>query len=218
VSVKDIANPAGIISAAIALLASLAAVVFADDIGTLLYLGGVVLVGTLALCLGILLRKGRQQRIVSFAVFAAFLCVTAGVVISQRTIRPHLLWLISSNRYKNEVLSNAVAANGELKHMEWDGDGWGSGVTGEWTGYIVFDPSDSLSPTTKEYAPKEYTGIPCKVILVRRLEKQWYSVVLDMNQFWDKTHPNCRSTYSPFSLIESSLHSLTFSTTTVHEY
>lgn len=35
-------------------------------------------------------------------------------------------------------------------------------------------------------------GIPCKVILVRRLEKQWYSIVLDMNQFWDKMHPGCR--------------------------
>ena len=115
------------------------------------------------------------------AAFGAFLIVTIGVVINQRQIRPHLLWLVRSNRYKSEVL--AAAANGELQHVEWDGDGWGSGATGDWMGYVVFDPSDALSAETRNNVPTEYKGIPCKVILVRRLEKQWYSVVLDMNQF-----------------------------------
>jgi hypothetical protein len=73
----------------------------------------------------------------------------------------------------------------------WDGDGWGSGATGDWMGYVVFDPSDSLSMARKKNVPTEYAGIPCKVIVVRRLEKRWYSVVLDMNQFWDKMHPGC---------------------------
>ncbi|MBZ5649025.1 MAG: hypothetical protein LAO18_00930 [Acidobacteriia bacterium] len=123
------------------------------------------------------------------AAFGAFLIVTIGVVINQRQIRPHLLWLVRSNRYKSEVL--AAAANGELQHVEWDGDGWGSGATGDWMGYVVFDPSDALSAETRNNVPTEYKGIPCKVILVRRLEKQWYSVVLDMNQFWDRMHPGC---------------------------
>jgi hypothetical protein len=126
---------------------------------------------------------------VSLAAYGAFLIVTVGVVISQRQIRPHLLWLVWSNRYKSEVLANASAANGELRHVEWNGDGWGSGVTGDWMGYVVFDPSDSLSAATRNNVPTEYKGIPCKVILVRCLEKQWYSVVLDMNQFWDRMHP-----------------------------
>jgi len=128
---------------------------------------------------------------VSVAAFGAFLIVAVGVVISQYRIRPHLLWLVSSNRYQTEVLANAPAANGELKHVEWNGDGWGSGATGDWMGYVVFDPSDSLSAATRNNLPTEYKGIPCKVKLVRRLEKQWYSVVLDMNQFWDRMHPRC---------------------------
>jgi len=121
-----------VFSAGVALIASLVAVVFTSDIGTLLYLIGVAIVGTLALLLGIALRRGRQQRIVSVAAFGAFLIVTLGVVISQRQIRPHLLWLVWSNRYKSVVLANAAAANGELKHVEWNGDGWGSGATGDW--------------------------------------------------------------------------------------
>ncbi len=179
-----------VFTAAVALIASLGGVFFTSDIGTLLYLVGVAILGTLALLLGIALRRD-QQRIMSVAAVAAFLIVTAGVVFSQSQIRPHLLWLVWSNRYKSEVLANSAAGNGEFKHVEWDGDGWGSGATGDWMGYVVYDPLDSLSAATKNTVPIEYKGIPCKVISVRRLEKQWYSVVLDMNQFWDKMHPGC---------------------------
>jgi len=178
-----------VFSATVALIASLMAMVFTSDIGTLLYLVGITIL-CIALSLGIAPRKGRG-RITWISVFGAFLIVTAGVVISQRQIRPHLLWLIWSNRYKSEVLANSTADNGEFKHMEWDGDGWGGTPIGDWMGYVVFDPSDSLSAAIKNNVPTEYKGIPCEVILVRRLEKQWYSVVLDMNQFWDRMHPDC---------------------------
>ena len=178
-------------SAAVALIASLVAIVFTSDIGTLLYLIGIAILSTLLLGIAIALRRGRQQRLTSVAAFGVFLFVTVGVLISQRQIRPHLLWLVWSNRYKSEVLANSAAANGEFKHVEWDGDGWGSGATGDWMGYVVFNPSDSLSAATMTNVPTQYEGIPCKVILVRRLETQWYSVVLDMNQFWDKMHPGC---------------------------
>jgi hypothetical protein len=180
-----------VFSAAVALIASLVAILFTSDIGTLFYLVGVVILATLALLLLIAFWRGRQQRITSVAVFGTFLIVTFGVLVSQRQIRPHLFWLVWSNRYKSEVLADSTAPNDHFKHVEWDGDGWGSGVTGDWTGYVVFDPSDSLLPATRDNATTEYKGIPCKVILVRRLEKQWYSIVLDMNQFWDKMHPGC---------------------------
>jgi hypothetical protein len=191
VGVKSVVNSVPvIISAAIALIVSLAAIVSTGDIGTLLYLIGVPIVGILALSLAFALRgrSSATHRVVS--VFGTYLIVTLGVVVSQYQIRPHLLWLVWSNRYKSDVLANAAVANGELKHTEWDGDGWGSGATGDWIGYLVFDPADSLSAAAKN-VPTEYQGIPCKVILVRRLEKHWYSVVLDMNQFWDRMHPHC---------------------------
>jgi len=178
-------------SAAVALIASLVVIVFTSGIGMALYLLAVAILGALALLLAIALHGGRGRRIMSVAVFGAFLTVTAGMVVLQWHTRPHLLWLIWSHRYKSEVLVGSAAGNGEFKHMEWDGDGWGDGVSGDWMGYVVYDPSDSLSAATKNNAPTEYKGIPCKVILVRRLERQWYSVVLDMNQFWDKMHPGC---------------------------
>jgi hypothetical protein len=179
-----------VFSAAVALFASLVAIVFTSDIGTLLYLIGIAFLSTLLLGIAIALRRGRQQRLTSVAAFGAFLIVTVGVLISQQQIRPRLLWLVWANRYKSEVLADSGAANGEFKHVEWYGDGWGTGATGDWMGYVVFDPSDSLS-AARQNVPTEYAGIPCKVILVRRLEKRWYSVVLDMNQFWDKMHPGC---------------------------
>jgi hypothetical protein len=191
VAVKRSRLIAVVFSGAVALIASLVAIVSTSDIGTLLYLVGIVILSTLLLGISIALRRGRQQRLTPVAAFGAFLIVTVCVLISQRQIRPHLLWLVWSNRYKGEVLANSAAANGEFKHVEWDGDGWGSGATGDWMGYVVFDPTDSLSAARKKDVPTEYAGIPCKVILVRRLEKRWFSVVLDMNQFWDKMHPGC---------------------------
>ncbi len=191
-AVKHSAKPFPIaLSAAVALIASLVAVVFTSDIVTLLYLLAVSILDMFALLLAaIALRRGRKKAKVAVAAFGAFLLVTAVIVVNQRHIRPHLRWLVWSQRYKSEVLETAPG-NGEFKHVEWDGDGWGDGVTGDWMGYVVFDPSDSLSATTKSGVPADYDGIPCKVILVRRLERQWYSVVLDMNQFWDKMHSDC---------------------------
>src|SRR5207237_9461811 len=99
-----------------------------------------------------------------------------------------MMW---SHRYKSEVLRDSAFTNSELKHVEWEGDGWGSAATGDWMGYVVFDPSDSLAEASKSRVPAKVNGIPCTVVSVRRLEHQWYSVVLDMNQFWDKMHPAC---------------------------
>jgi uncharacterized membrane protein len=179
-----------IVSAAVALVASLA-VLFTNDLLTLLYSVGVTLLGIFALLLWLALRKGRRHRIIALAVFGTFLAVTAAVVANQHQIRPHLLWLVWSGQYKSQVFADSSAFNGEFKHVEWDGDGWGSGATGDWMGYIVFDPSDSLSSATTSSVPTRHKGIPCGVISVRRLERQWYSVVLDMNKFWDKSHPGC---------------------------
>jgi len=181
------------LGAATALIASLLAVLLTSDIGTLLYLIAVAFlgIGFVGLSLGVGLRKGRHMSIRAVVVFVAFLAVTAVVVLNQSHFRPQLFWLAWSHRYKSEVLATSARSNGEFKHIEWDGDGWGSGATGDWMSYVVFDPSDSLSAATKSDVPEKYSGIPCTVIRVRRLEKQWYSVVLDMNQFWDKMHPAC---------------------------
>jgi hypothetical protein len=173
------------------LAAGLLAVVFGGDLGTVFYAVGVAALGTLTLLFVVATLNKRQQRVQALAVYVVCIAVTSLIIVNQAQLRRHILWLIWSNRYKTQALANSTRANTELKHIGWEGDGWGSGATGDWMGYVVFDPSDSLAAATKTSTPTTYQGIPCTVIAVRRLEKHWYSVVLEMNKFWDKKHPAC---------------------------
>jgi len=129
----------------------------------------------------------RKQFVVRAALAIAAL-IAIVVLWNFYDVRATVKWLAFSRHYKSAVLSEP-ATNGELKHIEWDG--WGGMPVGDWTAYVVFDPTDSLSAPSKSSTPAKYKGIPCDVILVRRLEKHWYSVVLEMNEFWDKMHPTC---------------------------
>jgi hypothetical protein len=131
-----------------------------------------------------------RRTIIAVALLAAFAAIIPVVLVNLSQLRPEAVWVTRSRTYKQHVRA-ATATEGELKHVEWDGDGWGGAATGDWMSYVVFDPSNSLSASMKSDQPRKVEGIPCTVIKVRRLENQWYSVVLDMNQFWDKMHPNC---------------------------
>ena len=92
-------------------------------------------------------------------------------------VRPHVYWLPWSQRYKQAVLSSS-AADHQLLHVEWDGDAWGGGTpVGDWTGYVVYDPRDSLQKKSTSEPPGMIIGVPCEVVAVRRLEPKWYSVV-----------------------------------------
>jgi len=131
-------------------------------------------------------RRPRQSPSMLFAL-VAFLVVSGAFLKAQSTLRPSLRWLVWSHRFKAEVLAQPNPANGELKHIEWDG--WGGAPVGDWTAYLVFDPADSLSVAAKDHwsgSYKRYKGIPCKVEAVRRLERHWYSVELGMNEWWDR--------------------------------
>src|ERR1051325_6949734 len=92
-------------------------------------------------------------------------------------------WLLWSRSYKASVLAKPDPGNGELRHIEWDVWGWGGMDT---TVYLVFDPADSLSRAVGQ-KPGKYTGIPCKVPLVKRLEDRWYTVRFYTDQVW----PTC---------------------------
>jgi hypothetical protein len=105
-------------------------------------------------------------------------------------LRPRVYWLFSPRHYKQAVMNSPSPPN-QLAHVEWDGDGWGGAPVGDWMGYVVFDPSDSLPQTGTRQPPRKIEGVPCDVVAVRRLERGWYSVVTDMNQFWDSRHPKC---------------------------
>lgn len=94
-------------------------------------------------------------------------------------------WLARSHQYKAEVLALPEPTQGELKHVEWDGWGWGGQDT---TVYLAFDPTDSLSQAASSHQPGKYNGMTCEVFLVRRLQSHWYTVQFYTNQDW---RPNC---------------------------
>jgi hypothetical protein len=131
---------------------------------------------------------------ISLGVFASLLVIL--LVVSLMTfsgippaVRPHVYWLLWSKGYKRTVMASSSTKH-QLLHVAWNGDGWG-GIGGDWMGYIVYDPSDSLPQTGADQPPRKANGVPCEVFAIRRLEPKWYSVVTNMNQFWDSQHLGC---------------------------
>jgi hypothetical protein len=109
--------------------------------------------------------------------------ISTAIAWNSHTIRSRARWFASSGRYKAEVLAQS-SVSGQLKHIEWDG--WGGTPVGDWTVYLVFDPTDSLSAAARSRASGKFSGIPCDVDEVRRLESHWYSVTLAMNEWWEQ--------------------------------
>ncbi len=156
------------------------------DMDFFLYLLIAVPVVSVVLLLTVAIRK--RQRLSTFLVLLAYLAATGTLFRSSPDLRPPLRWLLWSRRYKAEVMAQVPPANGELRHIEWDG--WGGVPVGDWTAYVVFDPIDSLSMPAKSHLPGKFSGIPCDADRVRRLERNWYSVEFSMNEWWDQCERN----------------------------
>jgi hypothetical protein len=150
--------------------------------GDLLY---ILVIGPL-ICLGLLLaaiiRKKPRQRLSILLALVAFLASSAALLKNEGTLRPSIRWQLWSHQYKAELLARPTPAKSELKHVEWDG--WGFVPSGNNVVYLVFDPTDSLAYAAKTHAPGRFNGLPCEVPLVRRLERQWYSVRFYTDEEW----------------------------------
>ena len=97
-------------------------------------------------------------------------------------MRSEVRWLWSSKTYKAQVLAQPVPANGDLRHIEWDGWGFAGNDT---VVYLVFDPTDSLATAASSHGPGKFKGIHCPVPEVRRLEKSWYTVLFYTDTAWN---------------------------------
>ena len=149
-----------------------------------LFIAPIVCLTCLALLAAAILRKKLYRSLSILLMLVAFLAASGALFINRGTLRPALRWLLWAHRYKAEVLAQVTPTNGQFKHVEWDG--WGGTPVGDWTVYIVFDPTDSLSAAANSGPDRKFSGIPCKVDDVRRLESHWYSVTLGMNAWWDR--------------------------------
>ncbi len=134
--------------------------------------------------LGLLALAFWTKRLAAGAAIAAFIVygLTTWIVLKQRNeIRTNARWFLWSKRYKAQVFATD-AANGELKHMEWDGWGFAGSDT---TVYLIFDPSNSLLTEAGSHSSGKFAGIPCEVPLVHRLEDHWYTVLFYTDTDWN---------------------------------
>jgi hypothetical protein len=148
----------------------------------------------ISLLLGIFLLKAaiakKPRRCLSMAsMLAIYWVISAALVVNYSAIRSAARWFVWSQRYKASVLAQPDSANGEWKHIEWDG--WGFPGAGDTTVFLVFDPTDSLAAAAKSHQAGKFNGIPCKVPLVSRLESRWYAVVFYTDEYWGKRNRDC---------------------------
>jgi hypothetical protein len=110
-------------------------------------------------------------------------CATSWVLLKNALeLRSEARWLFSSRHYKAQVLAEPVPTNGELRHVIWDG--WGFAGVAVTDVYLVFDPNDSLSAAAKSHSPGKFSGIPCEVNRVHRLESHYYTVFFYSDTSW----------------------------------
>jgi len=168
-----------------AVLLLLSFVIDADaDILYVFLLGPIFCLVWLVLTLAYAIGRDFRRSLSMLLALTLFLLVSVALIKNEGAIRPRLRWLLFSLQFKTQVLAHTLPVNGELKHVEWDG--WGGTPEGDWTAYVVFDPTDSLSTAVKSDSSGKVRGIPCKVDVVRSLESHWYSVTLSMNEWWDR--------------------------------
>jgi len=152
---------------------------FADSgLGAVLCFG-IALVSALSLFVFGVAKKGRQRLAALFVVMAYVLA--AMLLKSNYSLaRDYVRWLFLSRGYKAKVFAQPPSE--ELKHVEWDG--WGFAGVGDTTVFLVFDPTDSLAGAAEALPPIKARALPCEVVRVRRLARQWYAVLFYSDTYW----------------------------------
>jgi hypothetical protein len=167
---------------AICVAASLAFIVLSltfasSDLGAVLCFG-IALVSALLLVAFGVAKKGRQ-RLTALLVVMAYVFAAMLLKSNYSLVRDHVRWVFLSGGYKARVL--AQPRSEELKHAEWDGWGFAGADT---TVFLVSDPTDSLAVATGALPPVKARGLPCEVVRVRRLDRQWYAVLFYTDTYW----------------------------------
>jgi hypothetical protein len=171
--------------AAGALVVFLPLAIYGYDFGSILYLFVVVPICSLVLLgVGIAFAIDKEPRRALAIVYALFVFWAVSWVLlrNELTMRSEVRWLWNSKTYKAQVLAQPGPANGDLRHIEWDGWGFAGNDT---VVYLVFDPTDSLATAATRHGSGKFKGIPCEVPEVRHLEKSWYTVLFYTGLGWD---------------------------------
>ncbi len=136
----------------------------------------VIVPGLALISICVLIYAAVSRRLPTAMMVATFCVVSAVAFLYNFQIRTFTRWLLWSGQYKKEVLAEPTPVNGDLKHIEWDGWGWGGQ---DFSVFLVFDPTDSLSGPAQNDQLGKLNGIPCEVSYVRRMDSHWYIVFFD---------------------------------------
>jgi hypothetical protein len=151
-------------------------------------LGGLALAAAtlVALCamLGVALFWLRRQiwiaLIVIVIVIAAYVAVSASVLIGWSDARVDGRWAILSPEFKAEAAHQGALPAGALLHFELDS--WG--FVDDTDVYAVYDPTDSLVPTIVK-GDAHIPQLNCDVAWIRREERFWYAVMFYTATTWN---------------------------------
>jgi hypothetical protein len=148
-----------------------------------------ILAPFVAIILGLLANARRTlPSLLTPVIFCAIILVAFQ---NREAIRDQSRWLLRSNRYKADLQSQAAKDGIRLTHEEWVSTGF-AGVANN-TVYLVYDPGDSLFAAAKTGGPGRFSGLPCDVYRVRRLERGWYAIHFYTDTDWN----DCGTTSIP---------------------
>jgi hypothetical protein len=147
----------------------------------ILYLLVVIPITSIFLIMLVTDAKGRN-RLFALSTLAVFGALSWILVRHSFEIRTTGRWLLWSRIYKAQVLAQPTPQNGELKHIDWDG--WGF-VFAETNVYLVFDSPNLLSQESQRQSSGKFSGIPCPIWKLHRLEGRWYYAVFYTDARWE---------------------------------
>lgn len=167
------------------LMLTVLALVFAEsDLAGLLAVAMTLITVVLLIVVAVVTQRGRRR--VTLLALVVYVLVPTVLLAHFWEFRDHARWFLLSGAYEAKVLAQPVAANGELKHVVWDGAGFAGQDTDI---YLVFDPTNSLAASVGGRPPVLAAGLPCVVDRVTRLESHWYAVAFYTDIFW--VHGEC---------------------------
>lgn len=155
--------------------------IYSIDIEEMLYIFVAVPIISVIL-LAVAICKSGRRRLEILSMLVMYCAVSWGLFMNSTELHWTTRWLFWSKDYKARVLSQPTTEDGELRHIEWDSWGFAGSDT---EAYLVFDPKDSLLIAAKSGSAGQFSGIPCKVVRVRRLESHYYTVLFYTDTDWN---------------------------------
>ena len=156
-------------------------VLWSPDFGPIAYSLLVTPLVCLVLLIAFFVIKHQKLAIASMLVIYCFFAWILSNNSEQ--IRSHLRWLFDSRDYKAKLLSQPTPSNGELRHIAWERYGW---VTINTDIDLVYDPEDTLLDQTRAHGEGKFTGIPCPVYQIHRLEPHWFTIRFYTDTTWNQ--------------------------------